>query len=154
MTWIISKVNSIPTQRSVAYESILSLAQCLRLRCRILRRYQKRSKKRSKKRISTSNFETSSHENVTAKTNIGNMYFMYIDMAWFHSLWRLEHDMLHSTVWSVHKLCPMSMCWRPYPTCTKKWGFFYLSFPECYTYNRNHWFLLKIVYKILNHLIY
>ncbi len=116
MTWIISKVNSIPTHCSVAYESVLSLAQCLRLRCRMLRHYQKRSKKR----ISTSNFEISSHQNVTAKKPIGNMYFMYVDIAWFHSLSRLEHDMLHLTVWPVHKICPMSMCWRPYPTRTKR----------------------------------
>ncbi len=39
-----------------------------------------------KKRISTPNFETSSHQNVTAKKPIGNMYFMYVDMAWFQSL--------------------------------------------------------------------
>ncbi len=64
----------------------------------------------AKKCISTSNFETSLHQNVKAKKPIGNMYFMYVDMAWFHSLSRLEHDMLHSTVWPVHKICPMSMC--------------------------------------------
>ncbi len=52
-----------PTHCSVEYESVLSLAQCLRLRCRMLRRYQKHCKKC----ISTSNFETSSHQNVTAK---------------------------------------------------------------------------------------
>ncbi len=138
MTWIISKVNSIPKHYNVAYESVLSLPQCLRLRCKMLRRYQKRSKKC----ISTSNFETSLHENVTAKKRIGNMYFMYVDMAWFHSLSRLEHDMLHSTVWPVHKICPMSICWRPYPTCTKRM-LFLPSFPEFYHYNRNLWFLLK-----------
>ncbi len=82
----------------------------------MLRRYQKRWKKR----ISTPNFETSSHQNVTAKKPIGMVYFMYIDMAWFHSLSRLEHDMRHSTVWPVHKICPMPMCWRPYPTRTKR----------------------------------
>ncbi len=63
------------------YAIVLSLAQHLRLQCRMLRRYQKRSKKY----IPTSNFETSSQENVTAKKPIGNMYFMYVDMAWFHS---------------------------------------------------------------------
>ncbi len=61
-----------------------------------------------KKRISTANFETSSIPDVTAKKPIGNMYFMYIDMAWFHSLSELEHDMLHSTVWPVHIICPLS----------------------------------------------
>ncbi len=76
--------------------------------------------KTMKKRISTLNFEISSHQNVTAKNPIRIMYFMYIDMAWFHSLSRLEHDMLHSTVWPVHKICPMPMCWRPYPTRTKR----------------------------------
>ncbi len=106
VTWIISKVNSIPTHCSVAYESVLSLAQCVRLWCRMLRRYQKHSKKY----ISTSNFESSSHQNVTAKKPISNMYFMYVDMVWFHSLSRLEHDMLHSTVWPLHKICSMSMC--------------------------------------------
>ncbi len=42
--------------------------------------------KRYKKRISPPNFETSSHQNVTA--NIGNVYFMYFDMAWFKNLSR------------------------------------------------------------------
>ncbi len=37
--------------------------------------------KTMKKRISTPNFETSSHQYVTAKKPIGNMYFMYVDMA-------------------------------------------------------------------------
>ncbi len=77
-------------------------------------------KNAGKKHISTSNFETSLHENVTAKKPIGNMYFMYVDMAWFHSLSGLEHDMLHSTVWPFHKICPMSMCRRPYPTRMKR----------------------------------
>ncbi len=45
----------------------------------MLRCYQKRWKKR----ISTPNFETSSRRNVTAKKPLGNMYFMYVDMAWF-----------------------------------------------------------------------
>ncbi len=140
VTWLfISNVNIIPMHCSVAYESVLSLAQCLRLLCRMLRRYQKRSKKC----ISTSNFETSSHQNVTAKKPIRNMYFTYVDMAWFHSLSRLEHDILHSTVWPVHKIYLMSMCWRPYPTCTKRM-LFCLFFPEGYPYNRNLWFLLKI----------
>ncbi len=53
LTWIISKVNSIPMPCSMAYESILSLAQHLRLLCRMMRRYQKHSKKS----ISTSNFK-------------------------------------------------------------------------------------------------
>ncbi len=57
--------------------SVLSLDQRLRLQCGMLRRYQKRSKKR----ISTSKLETSSHQNVTAKKPIGNMYFVYVDMA-------------------------------------------------------------------------
>ncbi len=109
---------------------VLSLAQCLRLRCRMLR-YQKRSKKH----ISNSNFETSLLQNVTAKKPIGNMYLMYVDMAWFDSLSRLEH-MLHSTVWPMHKICPVPMCWHPYPTRTKR-IFFGLSFTECYPYNRN-----------------
>ncbi len=134
LTWIISKVNSIPTHCSVSYESVLSLAQRWRLRCRMLRRYQKRSKKC----ISTLNFETSSHENVTAKKPIGNMY---VDMAWFQSLSTLENDMQHSTVWLVHKICPMSVCWQPYLTRTKR-ILFCLSLPECYPYNRNLWFLL------------
>ncbi len=34
-----------------------------------------------KKRISTKNFETSSLPDVMAKKHIGNMYFMYVDMA-------------------------------------------------------------------------
>ncbi len=66
-----------------------------------------------------SEFWTSSHWNVTARKTIGDMYFMYVDMAWLQSLSRLEHDMLHSTVWPVHKICPMLMCWRPNPTYTK-----------------------------------
>ncbi len=137
MTWIIFKVISIPTHCSVAYESVLSLAQCLRLRCRMLRRYQKRSKKL----ISTSNFETSSHRNVTAKKAIHNMYFMYVDMAWFHSLSRLEHDILHSVTCAsnmpnVYVLAALS-------DSHEKNVFFCLSFPECYPYNRNLWFLLK-----------
>ncbi len=137
MTWIISKGNSI----LVWHMSFLSLAQRLRLRCRMLQHYQKSSKKR----ISTSNFETSSHKNVTDKKSIGNMYFMYVDMAWFHSLSRLEHDMLHSAVWPLHKICPMPVCWWPYPTRTKRMHFC-LSFPECYPYNRNLWFLLKTMH--------
>ncbi len=138
MTWIISKVNSIPTHYSMAYESVLSLVQRLRLRWR----YAAMLSKTMKKCISTPNFETSSYQNVTAKKPIGIMYFMYIiDMAWFHSLSRLEHDMLHSTVWPMHKICPIPMCWQPYPTCTKRMGFFCLSFPECYPYNRNQWML-------------
>ncbi len=36
--------------------------------------------------LSTPNFETSSHQNVTANKWIGNMYFMYVVMAWFKSL--------------------------------------------------------------------
>ncbi len=99
-------------------------------------------KNAAKKHISTSNFETSSLPNVTAKKPICNMYFMYVDMAWFQSLLRLEHDMLHSTVSPMHKICPMSMCWRPYPTRTKE-CLFCLSFLECYPYNRNLWFLFK-----------
>ncbi len=67
-------------------------------------------KNAAKKRISTSNFETSSHWNVTAKKTIHNMYFRYVDMAWFHSLSTWEHNMLHLTVWPVHKKCPMSIC--------------------------------------------
>ncbi len=39
--------------------------------------------KRWKKRISTPNYETSSCRYMTAKKPIGNMYFMYVDMAWF-----------------------------------------------------------------------
>ncbi len=39
-----------------------------------------------KKCISVPNFETSSHQNVTANKPIGNMYFMYVVMAWFKSL--------------------------------------------------------------------
>ncbi len=73
-----------------------------------------------KKRISTLNFETSSHRNVTAKKPIGNMYFMYVNMAWFQSLSRLEHDMLHSTVWPMHKICSMPVCWRPNLTRMKR----------------------------------
>ncbi len=99
----------------------------------MLRRYQKRSKKR----ISTSNFETSSHENVTAKKPIGNMYFMYVDMTWLHSLSRLEHDMLLSTVWPMHKICPTPVCWLPNPTCTKRMLFF--AYPSWNAI----WFLLK-----------
>ncbi len=105
--------------------------------------------KTMKKRISTPNFETSSHQNVTAKKPIGNMYFMYVDMAWFHSLSRLEHDMLHSTVWPVHKICPMPVCWRPNPNLTKRM-LFCLSFPECYPYNRNLRFLLNIYRYLLS----
>ncbi len=116
-TWPELYPKSIVFLRIVAWHmSVLSLAQCLKLRCRMLWRYQKSSKKC----ISISNFETSSHQNVTAKKPIGNMYFMYVDMAWFHSLSRLEHDMLHSTVWPVHKICPMCLCWRPYPTRMKR----------------------------------
>ncbi len=101
---------SIVFLRIVAWHmSVLSLAQCLRLRCRMLQRYQKRSKKH----ISNSNFETSSLPDVMAKKPIRNMYFMYVDIAWFPSLSRLEQNTLHSTVWHVHKICPMSMCWRP-----------------------------------------
>ncbi len=137
---------SIVFLRLVAcHMSVLSLAQCLRLQCRMVRCYQKRSKKP----ISTSNFETSSHRNVTAKKPIRNIYFMYVDMAWSDSLSRLEHDMLHSTVWPVHKICTMSMCWRPYLIRTKRM-LFCLSFPECYPYNRNLWFLLKSVRKNKN----
>ncbi len=54
------------------------------------------------------------------KIPISNMYFMYVDMSWFHSLSRLKHDMLHSTVWPLHKICPMPVCWWPYPTCTQR----------------------------------
>ncbi len=106
----------------------------------MLRCYQKRWKKR----ISTPNFETSSHQNVTANKSIGNVYFMYIHMAWFKSLSRLEHDMLYSTVWPVHKIYPMHVCRRPNPTRTKRM-LFCLSFSESYPYNRNLWFLLKIL---------
>ncbi len=106
----------------------------------MLRHYQKRSKKC----ISTSNFETSSHRNVTAKKPIRNIYSMYVDMAWLHSLSRLEHDMLHSTVWPMHKICSMSMCWRPYPTRTKRILFFAFPSRNAILYNRNLWFLLKI----------
>ncbi len=88
-------------------------------------------------------FETSSHQNVTAKKPIGIVYFIYIDMTWFHSLSRLEHDMLHTTVWPLHTICPMPMCWWPYPNDTKRMPFC-LSFPEYSPYNRNLWFLLKI----------
>ncbi len=38
------KDNSIPTHCGVAYESVRSLATCLRLQCRMLQRYQKCSK--------------------------------------------------------------------------------------------------------------
>ncbi len=59
-------IQSIVFLHIVAWHmSVLSLAQCLRLQCRMLRHYQKR--------ISTSNFETSSHQNVTAKKPIGNI---------------------------------------------------------------------------------
>ncbi len=33
---------------------------------------------------------------------------------------KLEHDILHSTVWPMHKICQMPVCWRPNPTCTKR----------------------------------
>ncbi len=52
VTRIISKVNSILTHCNMAYESVLSLSTCLRLRRRMLQSYQKSSKKH----ISTSNF--------------------------------------------------------------------------------------------------
>ncbi len=138
ITWIISKVNSIHTHCSVAYESVLSPVQRLRLRWKDAAMISKTIKKR----ISTPNFETSSLPEVTAKKPIGNMYFMYVDMAWFHSLSWLEHEMLHLTVWPVHKIFPMPMCWWPYPTRTKRMIF--LPFlPGMLYYNRNLWFLLK-----------
>ncbi len=85
-TWPELYPKSIVFLRIVAcHMSVLSLAQCLRLQSRMLRRYQKRSKKL----ISTLNFETSLLSNVTAKKSIRNMYFM----PWFQSLSRLEHDM-------------------------------------------------------------
>ncbi len=84
----------------MAYESILSLAQRLRLRCRDAAMLSKTMKKC----ISTPNFETFSHQNVTPNKSIGIVYFMYIDMAWFSSLSRLEHNMLYLTVWPLHTL--------------------------------------------------
>ncbi len=39
--------------------------------------------KNDEKRISTANFESSSHQNVTAKNPICIVYFMYIDMPDF-----------------------------------------------------------------------
>ncbi len=76
--------------------------------------------KTSQKRISMLNFETSLYQNVTANKRIGNMYFMYVVMACFKRLLRLEHDMLYSTVWPMHKICPMHVCWRPNPICMKR----------------------------------
>ncbi len=139
MTWIISKVNSIPTHCSVAYENVLSLAQCLRLWWRDAAMLSKTMKKR----ISTPNFETSSHQNVTAKKPIGNMYFMCTDMAWYHSLSRLEHDMLHSTVWPVHKIC-QCLCADSLIRLSRKECFFCISFQECYLSKGTFWFMLKI----------
>ncbi len=52
------------------YESVLSLSTCLRLWCRMLRRYQKHSKKR----ISTSNFKNLLLIIVTAKRWWCNMH--------------------------------------------------------------------------------
>ncbi len=115
-TWPELYPKSIIFLRIVAWHmSVCSLATRLRLWCRDAAMLSKMSKKR----ISTPNFETSLHQNVTANKRIGNIYFMYVDMAWFKSLSRLEHDMLYSTVWPVHKIYPMPVCWQPNLTRTK-----------------------------------
>ncbi len=125
VTWPELYPKSIVFLRIVAWHmSVLSLAQCLRLRWRDAAMLSKKMKKH----ISTPNFEISPLPKVTAKKPIHNTYFMYVDMAWFHSPSRFEHDMLHLTVWPVHKICSMPMCWRPYPTRTKR--ILFLPFPS------------------------
>ncbi len=139
MTWIISKVNNIPMHCGLAYESVRSLATCSRLWRRMLRRYQKRSKKH----ISTSNFETSSYQNVTAKKPL--VTCISCMLTWPDI--RAYRD--HSTIWCIrlfdpcikyaHCLCAEGLIRLAWKEC-----FFCLSFLECYPYNRNLWFLLKI----------
>ncbi len=83
-TWLELYPNSIVFLRIVAWHMRVfsHLLNVWGYGAGMLRCYQKRWKKR----ISIPNFETSSHQNVTANKPIGNVYFMYVDMAWFKSL--------------------------------------------------------------------